>query len=241
MYPFTLGRNDLCVYGSLFAASALAAIPVSCSAFQSRIALWQTGIGTDHPGKIDLSAPRPLRRPSFYAARRLYLKMGRRTLTTVALDWGKRMPLETRPLNESFACKVVGRCLWDRWSEMGGFKGTSFDDRLSAAANAKKTELEKFRTRYGTNDPAFAERQAVRHAVSVARDARTAERNASRLAGIAREAVEKAARDAAVEAEQAARDAEVVRQAANDVALQAERKAARDARYAARKARPRKR
>jgi hypothetical protein len=42
-----------------------------------------------HPGKIDLSAPTPLRRPSFYAARRLYLKMGRRTLTTVALDMGK--------------------------------------------------------------------------------------------------------------------------------------------------------
>ncbi len=150
------------------------------------------------------------------------------------------MPLEVRPLNESFACKVVVLCLWERWSEMGSFKGTSFDDRLSAAANAKKTELEKFRARSGTNDPAFAERQAARHAISVARDARTAERNASRLAGVAREAAEKAARDAAEEAEQAAREAEVARQAANEVVLQAERKAARDARYAARKARPRK-
>src|SRR6267378_1549987 len=92
-------------------------------------------------GKIDLSAPTPLRGPSFYAARRLYLKMGRRTLTTVALDMGKTHALEVRPLNESFACKVVGLCLWERWSEMGSFKGTSFDDRLSAAANAKKTEL----------------------------------------------------------------------------------------------------
>ena len=151
------------------------------------------------------------------------------------------MPLEVRPLNESFACKVIGRCLWERRSEMGGFKGTSFDDRLSAAANAKKTELEKFRARSGTNDPAFAERQAARHVVGVARDARTAERNASRLAGLAREAAEQTARNAAVEAEEAARAAEVVRQAADDVALQAERKAARDARYAARKARPRKR
>jgi hypothetical protein len=122
---------------------------------------------------------------------------------------------------------------------MGGFKGTSFDDRLSAAANAKKTELEKFRARSGTNDPAFAERQAARHAISVARDARTAERNTSRLSGLAREAAEQTARNAAVEAEEAARAAEVVRQAAHDVALQAERKAARDARYAARKARPR--
>ena len=37
------------------------------------------------------------------------------------------------------------------------------------------------------------------------------------------------------------RPAEVTRQAADDVALEAERKAARDARYAARKARSRKR
>ncbi len=102
------------------------------------------------------------------------------------------------------------------------------------------------------NDPAIAERQAARQAVSLARDVRTAERNATRLAGVAREADEKAARDvavaaedaardAAVEAEQAARGAEVARQAADDVALEAQRKAARDARYAARKARPRKR
>jgi hypothetical protein len=119
---------------------------------------------------------------------------------------------------------------------MSNFKGTSFDDRLSAAANAKKAELEKFRARSGTSDPAFAERQAARHAISVARDARTAERNVSRLASVAHDAAEKAA----VEAEQTARDAEVATQVAHDVALQAERKAARDARYAARKARPRK-
>ena len=111
---------------------------------------------------------------------------------------------------------------------MRNLKGTSFDDRLSAAANAKKAELEKFRARSGVNDPAFAERQAARHAISVARDARTAERNASRLASIAHEA-----------AENAARDAEVARQTAHNVALQADRRAARDARYAARKARSR--
>ena len=71
---------------------------------------------------------------------------------------------------------------------MRNLKGTSFDDRLSAAASAKKAELEKFRARSGVNDPAFAERQAVRQAISVARDARTAERNASRLASVAHEA-----------------------------------------------------
>jgi uncharacterized protein DUF6481 len=124
---------------------------------------------------------------------------------------------------------------------MDNSKKTSFDDRLSAAANAKKAELEKFRARSGANDPAFAERQAARHVISVARDARIAERNASRVAGLAREAAEQTARDAATEAEEAARAAEVAKQAADDVALQAERKAARDARYAARKARSRKR
>jgi hypothetical protein len=128
-----------------------------------------------------------------------------------------------------------------RWSEMDNSRKTSFDDRLGAAAKAKKAELEKFRVRSGANDPAFAERQAARHAVGVARDARTAERNASRLAGLARDAAEQTARDAAVEAEEAARAAEIVKQAADDVALQAERKAARDTRYAARKARGRRR
>jgi len=137
------------------------------------------------------------------------------------------------------------------WSEMDNSKKTGFDDRLNAAANAKKAELEKFRARSRVNDPASAERQAARQAVGAARDARSAERDAARLAGVARAAdeqaardaaaeVEQAARDAAAEAEQAARAAEIARQAADDVVLQAERKAARDARYAARKARPRK-
>jgi Family of unknown function (DUF6481) len=115
--------------------------------------------------------------------------------------------------------------------ELDNPKRTSFDDRLSAAANAKKAELEKFRARAWANDPAVAERQAARQAISVARDACTAERNASRLAAVAREAAEQTPRDAAAEAERAA----------HDVALQGERKAPRDARYAVSKARSRKR
>src|SRR6516164_8768298 len=91
-----------------------------------------------------------------------------------------------------------------RWSEMDNSKRTNFDDRLSAAASAKKAELENFRARSGTNDPAIAERQAARQAISLARDARIAERNASRVVRLAREAGEKAARDAAAEAEEAA-------------------------------------
>lgn len=112
---------------------------------------------------------------------------------------------------------------------MRTFKGTGVDDRLSTAANAKTAELEKFRAKSGANDPAFAERQAARHAIKVARDARIAEPKDARLASAACEAVE-----------QAAREADVAGQAARDVVLQAERKPARYVRYAARKARPRK-
>ena len=119
---------------------------------------------------------------------------------------------------------------------MDNSKRTNFDDQQSAAASAKKAELENFRARSGTNDPAIAERQAARQAISLARDARIAERNASRVVRLAREAGEKAARDAAAEAEEAAPG-----MAADDVALQAERKAARDARHAACQARSRKR
>ena len=85
-------------------------------------------------------------------------------------------------------------------SEMSKFNGTGFDDRLNTAAKAKKAELEKFRAKSGPNDLAFTERQAVRHAISVARDARVAERKAAQLASDAREAAAKATRDAAAEA-----------------------------------------
>ena len=112
-------------------------------------------------------------------------------------------------------------------------KETSFADRLSTAASAKKAAVERFRAKSLTNDPALAERLAAGQAISIARDARAAERKAARLAS---DAAAKAARAAALEIEQAARATEIETQAARDAALQAERKEARDARYAARKA-----
>jgi len=60
---------------------------------------------------------------------------------------------------------------------------------------------------------------------------------AARLATEARAAEDQAAREMALKAEQAERDASIVEQAEREVASAAERKAARDARYAARKAR----
>ena len=120
---------------------------------------------------------------------------------------------------------------------MPAYKGDNFSDRLSTAANAKKSTLEKFRARPTDADPGVAERQAARQAVVAAREVRMAERKAARELEAARQAEERAAREleaARAAEEQAARDAE---QAARNLALEAERKAARDARYAARKAR----
>ncbi|WP_245593577.1 DUF6481 family protein [Azospirillum halopraeferens] len=116
--------------------------------------------------------------------------------------------------------------------EMNSFKNTDFADRLRASANAKKAMVEKIRAQPGVNDPAFAEREAARQAIRIARDARAAERKAAL-----------AAQQAAAEAERASREAsealEAAEQTAREVALEAERKASRDARYAARKARKR--
>ena len=116
-------------------------------------------------------------------------------------------------------------------------KNANFGNRLNAAAAAKQAMLERFHARPGPDDPALLEQQAARKAVSDAREVRMAERAAAREA----EAQRQAAENAAKAAEQAAREAEERRlaaeAAAQAVALEAERKAARDARYAARKAR----
>jgi hypothetical protein len=107
---------------------------------------------------------------------------------------------------------------------------TNFDDRLSAAAAAKQALLERFRARPSADDPAEIARQEALKAVSDARDARAAERKAAKEAEAARVAAEQAAR----RAQDQAAAAEAKARAAAD---EAGRKAARDARYAARKAR----
>lgn len=107
---------------------------------------------------------------------------------------------------------------------------TNFDDRLSAAAAAKQALLDRFRARPSADDPTEIARQAALKAVSDARDARVAERKAAKEAEAARVAAELAARRTQ---EQIAAAEAKLRVAAQE----AERKAARDARYAARKAR----
>ena len=73
--------------------------------------------------------------------------------------------------------------------------------------------------------------------IAAAREARALERKAAAEEKRAREALEQAERDAALKAEQAAREIEAAAEAERAAALEAERKLARDARYAARKAR----
>jgi len=107
---------------------------------------------------------------------------------------------------------------------------TNFDDRISAAAAAKQALLERFRARPAADDPAEIARQAALKAIADARDARAAERKAAKDAEAARLAAEQAARRA--------QELEAATQAkARAAAAEAERKVARDAKYAARKAR----
>ncbi len=94
---------------------------------------------------------------------------------------------------------------------MAGFKNPDLQERQEAAAKARKAALQKFLAKAA--DPALAERLTARTAGAVER----------RTVRPAREAEK---------AETKARDAE---RAQREIALQAEQKAARDARYAARK------
>ncbi|MGA2043958.1 MAG: DUF6481 family protein [Roseiarcus sp.] len=126
---------------------------------------------------------------------------------------------------------------------MSVFNGSSFLDRQTAAANARKAQAEKFlaRPKYDPSDPAIIEREAKRRAIVEGREKRTAERHALKAAQDAeravREAAEEAARHEALAAEAVARELAHVEKVAGEAALEAERKLERDARYAARKAR----
>jgi hypothetical protein len=113
---------------------------------------------------------------------------------------------------------------------MSGFKEPNFADRQKAAQEAKQNILNKFRSQPGPNDPAVKQRQAEREAQAAERAKAKLVRDAAKAEQKRRDA------EAAVEAAaQLARDKEEA--VAKEAALEAERKAARDARYAARKKR----
>jgi hypothetical protein len=120
---------------------------------------------------------------------------------------------------------------------MVAFKGNMFNERQTASANAKKALLEKFKAKPPPDDPSVLARAEERRRIAEAREQRAAERKAAKEAEALRLAAEQAARDEELLAAAAAEAQRKIEQAARDEALRAERKAIRDARYAARKAR----
>ena len=119
---------------------------------------------------------------------------------------------------------------------MSGYKDLGFNERLSSAASAKRALLEKHKAQPRPDDPSVVEQRAARQALVAAREARNAERKAAKEMEAKRLAEEKAIREATEKKEQAER---AIAEEAARVELLAQQKIARDARYAARKARQR--
>jgi hypothetical protein len=124
---------------------------------------------------------------------------------------------------------------------MPSFKDNDYSKRRQAADAAKRATLERFQAQ--RDAPATAERKATRLVAAQDRASRVQARKAAEKAEIERIAVaagkgeEEAMRIAAENAERAA--VERLKQENEAVARLAEQKAARDSRYAARKARQR--
>jgi hypothetical protein len=129
---------------------------------------------------------------------------------------------------------------------MSFLNGNSFADRQAAAAKARKAMAEKFlaNSKHDPADPAVVEREAKRKAILEARalrDAERARRKAEEAAAeAARRATDEAARQEQLRLEALAREAEAQRLREEEERLEYEKKLERDARYAARKERKKK-
>lgn len=114
---------------------------------------------------------------------------------------------------------------------MASFKDPSFQDRAAAAANARQKALDKLKAKPAVDEAAMAERrrawEAQQQALAEERAAKAEARAAAKAEKAAAKAAELAEKEAA-----AALKAERLKPASA-----ADMKAARDARYAARKAR----
>ncbi len=117
----------------------------------------------------------------------------------------------------------------------------SFAERRKTSADAKRELLAKFASAPKLGDPAMQERRAARETIAAAREVRRAERDALKAAENERILIEAAALTAAAEADERAaaeaRQLEINDRISRVVADEAARKAERDRRYAARKAR----
>jgi hypothetical protein len=107
---------------------------------------------------------------------------------------------------------------------MASYKEPSFKDRAALSAQAKQQALEKLKAKPPIDPAVVAERAAKR----AAREAAEAQRRADKIA-----AAEQARLDKIAKAEAAKAEAE--QQVIRAQLTEAEKKAARDARYAARK------
>ena len=129
---------------------------------------------------------------------------------------------------------------------MSFLNGNKFADRQAAAAKARKAMAEKFlaNSKYDPADPAVVEREAKRKEILEARKVRDAERAKRKAEQEASDAVRRAAEEAArqeqLRLEALAREAEAQRKREEEERLEYERKLERDARYAARKERKKK-
>jgi len=129
---------------------------------------------------------------------------------------------------------------------MSFLNGHKFADRQAAAAKARKEMAEKFlaNSKYYPADPAVVEREARRKQILEARKVRDVERAKRKAeqeaADAARRATEEAGRQEQLRLEALAREAEAQREREEAERLEYERKLERDARYAARKERKKK-
>ena len=117
------------------------------------------------------------------------------------------------------------------------FKGDNFRDRATAAADARKAQLERFKAAPKADDPRLLALAAERQVIADAREVRNAERARLKAEQLVREAEEarlRAVEEARLAAEAAQR---AIEERARQMQLAVDAKAARDARYAARKAR----
>jgi hypothetical protein len=130
---------------------------------------------------------------------------------------------------------------------MSFLNANRFADRQAAAAKARKEMAEKFlaNAKYDPADPAVIEREAKRKAILEARAVRDGERAKRKAeeaaADAARREAEEVARQEQLKLEALAREADLQRQREEAERLEYERKLERDARYAARKERKKKR
>jgi hypothetical protein len=117
---------------------------------------------------------------------------------------------------------------------MANFKAPDFNERTAAAQAARESALEKLRSKAAPDAALIAERQAKR----VERERAATERRAARLSAAAEAKAARSAEQKALLAE-VAPEAIVEERKERPTLTPEEQKAARDARYAARKARKR--